>query len=342
MGTNLKAFLCLLARVLTTSFLAAMPEFVRAQPVNCNTRHTSMTGSTSNCLANNSHERSETWEMWFAVACSQGGWQSQDTGHQSRTQSAYGGCDCPGDIFGPSDGGFLGGTHRMVINYTNYDPTTCSIAFQGTQNTDFGDTGCQSSLCCGQEGICTGVGEWNGTYCACTLSPILIDLGNGGFNLTGPEEGVRFDLDRNGTAERRAWTRAGSRIAFLVLDRNENGRIDDGGELFGSGTDQPLIEGVNGFNALSVFDTNGDRVITSADPIFGSLKLWIDLNHDGISQPDELEPLAPSPIQSISLNYREARRRDSHGNVFRYRARVEARTPVVGEWAWDVFLMGVP
>src|SRR6185437_13068105 len=97
----------------------------------------------------------------------------------------------------------------------------------------------------------------------CPPSPIVIDVDGSGFDLTDAANGVKFDIDNSGIAERIAWTKPGSTNAFLALDRNGNGIIDNGGELFGNYTAQPPIAEPNGFNALSVYDLlenggNGD------------------------------------------------------------------------------------
>jgi hypothetical protein len=182
-------------------------------------------------------------------------------------------------------------------------------------------------------------------------SPIIIDVDGTGFDLTSAENGVRFDIRGDGHPVQIAWTAPNSRNAFLALDRNHNGRIDDGTELFGNFTAQPKSRHPNGFLALAEFDKpenggNGDGVIDDHDAVFPYLLLWIDENHDGIAQPGELHPLAELGVFSLGLRYREARRRDAFGNLFRYKAKVNPADKddrddrsEVGPWAYDVFLV---
>jgi hypothetical protein len=185
--------------------------------------------------------------------------------------------------------------------------------------------------------------------CGCEpASPIIIDTTGRGFHLTSPQDGVSFDILNTGIPVKIAWTSATSGDAFLALDRNHNGKIDDGGELFGDHTQQPPSANPNGYLALAEFDKpenggNGDGIIDWHDAVYTKLLLWIDENHDGISQPNELHTLPELGVYSIALHYQEEPYTDDWGNWFHYRAAVNP-SPADGQskdgrWTYDVFFM---
>ena len=176
--------------------------------------------------------------------------------------------------------------------------------------------------------------------------PVLVDVENDGIRLTGLDDPVWFDIDADGAVDLMSWTDRGE--GLLALDRNANGRIDDGSELFGNAT--RLADGsraMNGYDVLaelddSSFGGNGDGFIDPADLVYWSLWLWTDLNHDGFSQPAELDYLQETPIRRIETGYRRSARRDRHGNEFRFLGRAWKETrngtlrPIL---TWDVFFV---
>ena len=149
-------------------------------------------------------------------------------------------------------------------------------------------------------------------------------LFNDGFNFTSAADGVLFDIDADGTDELTAWTQYQSNDAFLFLDLNQNGIVDDGSELFGDRT--KLLSGeyaIDGYEALSELDHqfwggNGDHVINRADQYFKLLGLWSDWNQNGYSEPDEMIKLSKTSIKTLSLNLEYFDVLDEHGNWIEY------------------------
>ena len=101
----------------------------------------------------------------------------------------------------------------------------------------------------------------------------------------------------------------------------------------------------HGFRALAEFDGpqgggNSDGVIDARDAVFASLRLWRDIDHDGVSQQQELHTLPALGVVRLHLSHKESKRTDEHGNRFKYRARVDdARGAKTGRRAWEVFLV---
>jgi hypothetical protein len=213
--------------------------------------------------------------------------------------------------------------------------------------TDCDDTNPEATFECCWEQVWNNEVEWceNGEstwwdydICTCVTSPVIVDVSGNGFSLTNRASGVRFDLDQDGESEQLPWTSARSDDAWLVLDRNNNGIVDDGSELFGNFSPQLPTPKPNGFEALKMFDISGDNWIDRADPVYDRLLLWADQRRNGVSDPGELTPVARSWIKRISLDYEESSRRDQFGNYFRYKVRLigDAERDSA-RWAFDVF-----
>ncbi|HVE71888.1 MAG TPA: hypothetical protein VNI54_11005 [Thermoanaerobaculia bacterium] len=161
----------------------------------------------------------------------------------------------------------------------------------------------------------------------CPTSPIVIALGDGQYLFSGPEDPVMFDIDANGAREPITWTRRSEQVAFLAMDRNRNGAIDDGSELFG--TAAPLRGGgvaANGFVALRDLDSNSDSRIDHRDGDWRSLLVWTDSNHDGVTQQGEIQSLADTSVIAISTSYGLSGRRDAFGNLLALRGYAELIT----------------
>jgi hypothetical protein len=189
---------------------------------------------------------------------------------------------------------------------------------------------------------------WNTSTCSCVkVSPIVLDISGKGFSLTDAQHGVLFDPGI-GRQVQMAWTAKGADNAFLALP-GKDGVVNNGKELFGNLTPQPASDDLNGFAALAVYDLpknggNGDGVIDEKDAIFWSLRLWIDANHDGISQKNELHTLPSLGVNSLSLKYKETPRTDQYGNEFRFKGHVNPDDPhgsQVDRVAYDVFFVSV-
>jgi hypothetical protein len=158
-------------------------------------------------------------------------------------------------------------------------------------------------------------------------SPIIIATGDSSYKLSSVEDGVLFDINGDGVREQIAWTARNAEIAFLALDRDGDGYITSGKELFGNFT----IPGEsNGFDALArmTLESNGGikrGSVSSDDPLFARLLLWTDRNHNGISESSELRS-ADELLSDIGLGYQTHNRRDGHGNLYKFRGWVHLRT----------------
>ncbi|OJX05334.1 MAG: hypothetical protein BGO72_14040 [Burkholderiales bacterium 70-64] len=171
--------------------------------------------------------------------------------------------------------------------------------------------------------------------------PIILDLDGDGLETVGLAANVYFDHDGDGVLTRTGW--AGRDDALLVWDRNANGTIDTGAELFGDFT--PLSNGTlapNGFAALVALDSNGDGLLDASDPAFAELKLWRDADQDGLTGQGELITLADAGIVSLELTNALRNQRLADGNTLAREGsftRADGSTGAMGEFrlAVDTF-----
>jgi trimeric autotransporter adhesin len=131
----------------------------------------------------------------------------------------------------------------------------------------------------------------------------MLDLTGDGVNTTSVlTDGVDFDISDTGSKTRVSWLGEGT--GFLALDLNQDGLINGGQELFGSAT--ALNAGgraTNGFEALAQYDDNHDNVINELDAVFSDLRVWVDGNHDGVTNQGELLTMAQADVAEIRLDY---------------------------------------
>lgn len=160
---------------------------------------------------------------------------------------------------------------------------------------------------------------WDGLFRYAAIrqyDPLTLDLdGNGIETLaSNGHKGALFDHDKNGIRTATGWV--GKDDGFLVYDRNGDGVVNDGGELFGDNT---LLKNgeraANGYQALADLDENGDGKVDAADSAFAKLRVWRDLNQDGISQEGELLTLNEAKVKALNLANKNADRDLGNGNT---------------------------
>jgi hypothetical protein len=188
---------------------------------------------------------------------------------------------------------------------------------------------------------CNGYPDWGELGCIHDYSPLLVSTSDNPVHLTDAAHGVRFDLDGDGVREQLSWTLPDSDDAWLALDRDGDGKITNGNELFGNFSPQPGGDSPNGFRALTEYDLpehggNNDGVVDQHDAVWTHLRLWTDRNHDGVSQSSELRWVGEI-LTSITLDFRVRARRDQYGNIYKYWSRVAFADGRPG-WIVDVYL----
>jgi Cadherin-like domain len=142
----------------------------------------------------------------------------------------------------------------------------------------------------------------NGKRLPGVFRPIVLDL-NGDSTITtvsNANSNVKFDWNDTGFKAETGWVAPTE--GFLMLDRNSNGIVDSGKELFSNGAVDSASRGVR---SMSWVDSNGDGVIDGTDPVFAALRVWQDANSDGKQNVGEMKTLAELGI--TKLDYNQAR-----------------------------------
>jgi hypothetical protein len=154
------------------------------------------------------------------------------------------------------------------------------------------------------------------------LTPMVLDLDGDGVSFTklGKTTG-RFDMNGDGASDEQGWISA--KDGFLVVDRNNNGKIDNGAELSLLAEDPSAHSSLA---ALGLFDSNADRIVDDKDARFGELKVWVDANRNGVTDTGELKSLKDMGIESISLDSRFVNAKVKPGNNFLIATTVFKRT----------------
>jgi hypothetical protein len=198
---------------------------------------------------------------------------------------------------------------QSVVSVTDPDPDR-ALSFKGS--VPYKAVGDKISLQTGAPGL----SAWHPVFSFAApakafkdfQSPLVIDMnGDDLLDLTGVDGShvVRFDLSLEGKAYPTGWV--GAADGLLAVDLNGNGIIDDGRELFGEMTGGSVMgakTAKNGFIALARYDSNLDGTIDPRDRDFARLRVWIDRNQDGQTNPGELTSLTDAKIKSIDLTYK--------------------------------------
>lgn len=152
---------------------------------------------------------------------------------------------------------------------------------------------------------------------------LILDLEGDGLLLSDAHYPVLFDADGDGLPELCSWTAQAQSEAFLWLDLDHNGRVDHGGELIGGATSLPPgLPHAHAFEVLSALDDpslggNGDGRLSHRDRLWSELRLWIDADHDGRSNPAEVTELEHWGIRRIGFAYETGYELDGGLNLHR-------------------------
>lgn len=189
----------------------------------------------------------------------------------------------------PSEGNAQMSTTTTVTTHTYDFPSSMpSVSTSSTVDTS------SCNVFVGASGDFSGGGDGDGDG---STDPLILDLSGNGIKFLDKKDGVLFDMDEDGDQDLTAWV-DGANAGFLVLDKNGDGIINDHSEMFGTET-------LRGIEHLALYDSNDDGVIDEKDDIWKDLKVWVDVNNDGVTDAGELKSLNDLGIESFSLSYQK-------------------------------------
>ena len=213
--------------------------------------------------------------------------------------------------------GQAGTSYCILLDGQQFD-TPCTATPPECEPGDNFDQGCLGSICL-WNGSAFEMYEWSEPDCN---TPLVVQL-DGGPTSFMPAIATPFDLSNDGSCQSTDWPTA----PWLALDRDGDGVIRSGAELFGNATKMSTGGyAQHGFAALVELDDDRDGKITAADKAFGDLVLWSDLDDDRRGMGGELRGLADVNLVSIDLGFDRRGSCDGHGNCGFERASFEYRT----------------
>ena len=133
------------------------------------------------------------------------------------------------------------------------------------------------------------------SICGAYHSPIMLSFKKDSYPVISAQ--VKFPI--HPVYSKVYWPEIYNDTYFLVLDEDGDGFIRNEKEVFGDS----LGKFKNGFDNLARFDNNKDNRLNEKDAVWTKLKLWQDLNTDGVGSPDELLSLSDKKVQWISVGY---------------------------------------
>lgn len=225
--------------------------------------------------------------------------------------------DSPYDGYSCTTEGGAEGTQYCILVDGDEFYTPCSTEVLECEPGWNEDYGCLGDICY-WDGESFRSYSWSEPDCN---TPLVLNFEDTPVEFS-PASAASFDLSPDGTCMSTDWPTA----PWLALDRDGDGFISDGGELFGSAT--AMSSGgyaQHGFAALAELDTNRDGKITAKDERFEELVLWNDLDDDRIGAYGELRPLAQTTLVAIDLGFGRRASCDRQGNCGVERASFEYR-----------------